>query len=172
MSTVFGLPAHPFLVHFPILSIPIVTLLVAVRAVVPSKRRVLGLPTAVLAALTVVSVQLAVSSGDALEHHVPRSTLLERHTQLADGLRPLSILVLVLVLGAVAFERRPVREPDGEGGPAARGSLWTRRLGAAFAVAALLTGVAATARLVQVGHAGAKATWSKVDMHSRQRPGP
>lgn len=156
ITSLFGLPAHPFLVHLPILLIPLATIAAMVGAFRPASRRVFGVATAVLALLSAVSVQLAMGSGDGLEHHVAKSALLEHHTQLADALRPLAIVFVVLALLLVALDR------------------WARRprpswITPALACLVLLSGLVTTARLVQVGHAGAKATWHGVDL-SGPRP--
>jgi hypothetical protein len=99
-----------------------------------------------------IGVQLALGSGEALEPHVRRSPLLEHHTQLADALRPLVVVFLVVLVVLVVLHRRPPSRA------------WLVPL---VSVLAIVAGLAATARTVQVGHAGARATWHETDMSAR-----
>jgi uncharacterized membrane protein len=155
ISKLFGLPAHPLLVHIPIVLVPLVALAALVLAVAPRTRSVLGPVVVVGAGIALVGVQLALGSGEALEPHVERSPLLERHTELADALRPLMLVFFVLLLVALVLHRRPrTAQP------------W---LASAVFVVALVAGVVTTGRLVQVGHAGARATWHETDMSRRAR---
>jgi hypothetical protein len=153
ISKLFGLPAHPLLVHLPIVLIPLVAIAALVLAVAPRTRPHLAPVTVVAAAVALVGVQLALGSGEALEPHVPKSALLERHTELADALRPLMLVFFVLLLVAYLIHRRPRTSRP-----------W---LASVVFVVALLAGVVTTGRLVQVGHAGARATWHETDMSRR-----
>jgi uncharacterized membrane protein len=153
ISKLFGLPAHPLLVHVPIVLIPLVALASLVLAVAPRTRAHLAPVTAAFAGVALVGVQLALGSGEALEPHVRKSALLERHTELADALRPLMLVLFVLLLAAVLLHRRPAIDKP-----------W---LVSVVFVLALVAGLATTARVVQVGHAGARATWHDTDMTQR-----
>jgi uncharacterized membrane protein len=156
ISKLFDLPAHPLLVHVPIVLIPLVTIAAFVLAVRPATRRHLG-PVAVgLAAVSAIGVQLALGSGQALESHVKKTALLRRHTELADSLRPLMLLFFVLLVAIVVLDRRR---------PSLRS--WVLPV---VSLLAVVSGLVTTARLVQVGDAGARATWHNTDMSRRVRP--
>jgi uncharacterized membrane protein len=152
ISKLFGLPAHPLLVHVPIVLIPLVTVGAVVLAVRPALRARFGWIAVALAGIALVGVQLALGSGEALEDHVERSAVLHRHTEMAESLRPLAVLLFVTLLGLMLLDRRP------------RGPRW---LAPAVALLAAVAGIASTGRLVQVGHNGAKASWGDVDMSAR-----
>jgi hypothetical protein len=156
ISKLFGLPAHPLLVHIPIVLIPLAALGALALAVVPGWRRPFGPLLVALAAVALVGVQLALGSGEALEPHVDRSAILRRHTELADSLRPMMVIFFLLLVAFILVDRnRPT---------------WARRsVSVALAVAAVLSGGVTTARLAQVGHNGARATWHDTDMTKRGR---
>jgi hypothetical protein len=157
ISKLFGLPAHPLLVHIPVVLLPLVALGTIAITVRPALRERFGWLVLAGAGVVVVAVQLALGSGEALEPHVERSALLHRHTQLADSMRPLAIVLFVLVLAVVLLGRLEMPPPR-------------RWIVPAVGVLAVLGSLVTTARLVQVGHAGAKATWHDTDM-SKKRGG-
>jgi hypothetical protein len=152
ITKLFGLPAHPLLVHVPIVLIPLVAVGTIAITVRPAWRARFGWVVVALAGVALAGVQLALGSGEALEDHVERSAALHRHTEMAGSLRPLALVLFVLVLGLMLIERRPT-------GP--------RWLVPVIAVLAVLAGVGSTARLAQVGHNGAKASWGDVNMSAR-----
>ncbi|MCU1449089.1 MAG: hypothetical protein JWP02_1259 [Acidimicrobiales bacterium] len=145
----FGLPAHPLLVHIPIVLIPLVGLGAVAIAVSRSMRDRLGWIVVALAGVALVGVQLAIGSGEALEHSVPRSAALTRHTDLAGTMRPLALLLFVAV-GALMLADRHLTS--------ARRRHWL----AAVAVLTVISAGAANVWIVRLGHNGARATWQRV----------
>jgi uncharacterized membrane protein len=156
ISKLFGLPAHPLLVHIPIVLLPLVAIGTLAIALVPAWRSRFGWVVVGMAVAALVGVQLALGSGEALEPHVERSAVLQRHTELAASLRPLALVLLVLVLAIVLLDRRGV-------GP--------RWLLPVLALVAVLTGGVTTYRLAEVGHNGAKASWGDLNMTARPKRG-
>ena len=71
MSVLFGLPAHPFLVHLTVVVIPLAALLAMVIAGFPRVPGLIKLITLVLGALSVALVPL-------MESSVPDSAAVER----------------------------------------------------------------------------------------------
>ena len=159
LKTLFGLPAHPLLVHVPIVLIPLVALGAVAIVAVPAWRPRFGWLLVALAAVSLVGVQLAIGSGESLEDHVERSTYLPRHTEMASSLRPLALVLLLVMLAFVMVDRYR-RHPEQTRADLARKA--TPFVGALL----VLTGVASTVRLAQVGHNGAKASWHEVNMSS------
>src|SRR4051812_23820694 len=103
INDIGGLPAHPLLVHLPVVLVPLATVGALLMLLRPSWRRVYELPTAVLAVLGALATQLAIGSGESLEHRVAESDLVERHSQIAEQARPFIFafaLVMVLVVAA------------------------------------------------------------------------
>lgn len=157
ISKLFGLPAHPLLVHVPIVLIPLVSVGAIALVAVPAWRPRFGWVLAGLAAIALVGVQLAIGSGEGLQEHVEKSEFLDRHVEMADSLRPLALVLLALIVALVLvdrYRRRP-SEPRAE----------TARKAMPFVAALLvLVSVGSTVRLAQIGHNGAKASWHEVNM--------
>ncbi|HTI35217.1 MAG TPA: DUF2231 domain-containing protein [Miltoncostaea sp.] len=158
-DSIAGIPAHPLIVHIPVVFIPL-TLLVAIAAVLwRSRRRERAVVTLATASVAMLGAQLATMSGESLEEQVPRSSLIHQHADLGEGARTLAIIV---VLAAVLFAARELR--DRFPGSAAGAARVLGRPAAAVAVTVVLLGtsVAATAWTVRAGHMGAKAAWHDV----------
>jgi hypothetical protein len=162
IDNLFGLPAHPLLVHAPIVLVPLCLLGAVLMAVKQEWRSRFGVPTALLAVAAAVSVQLAEGSGEALEERVRETNLVERHAELAELAAPfvfLFALALVAVVGWDLLERRRASRstPESAGASGWRATV-SRLVPAAMVVTVLLGGVA-TYQIVQTGHSGAKAVW-------------
>jgi hypothetical protein len=157
-STIFGLPAHPLIVHAVVVLVPLAALSALVVAVWPAARaRYLPL-AAGIATLALISVPLATSTGDQLEKHVRPSAFVERHTAMADGLLPFMGL-LWLGLVALLVARR-------------LGAGWSRYLAGAAAVVAVAGAVASGVQVARIGDSGARAAWHGVASTSGQVSGP
>jgi uncharacterized membrane protein len=158
-DTIAGIPAHPLIVHIPVVFIPL-TLLVAIAAVVwRSRRRELAVVTLATATVGMLGAQLATMSGESLQEQVPGSSVIRDHAELGEGARTLAIIVF---LAAVLFAARELR--DRFPGSAAGVARILGRPAASIAVTVVLlaTSVAATAWTVRAGHMGAKAAWHDV----------
>lgn len=165
ISKLFGLPAHPLLVHVPVVLVPLVGLGAIAMAVSAKVRDRIGWLVFALAAVALVGVQLAIGSGQALQDSVPRSHALSVHVQTAESLRPL-VLLLVVVVGALMARDRRTRRRASTGTTPAPAP--TRRLvSVGLGIAAVVVAVGANVRLAQIGHNGAAATWQRVQI----RPG-
>src|SRR3954471_408444 len=110
IAKLFGLPAHPLLVHIPIVLIPLVGVGAIAIAVSARVRARIGWIVVALAGVALVGVQLAMGSGEALQHSVARSQALSRHVSLAGGMRPLTLL-LFLGVGPLMVADRHLRSP-------------------------------------------------------------
>ena len=99
-----------------------------------------------------LAVGLAQSSGEELAQQVQTTALVRAHTQAGEEVLPWALLVTVAA-GAETFAE-PFRRRFG--GPS------TRLVTGGLVALALVAGVGATVAVAQVGHSGAKATWSKV----------
>lgn len=159
VDKVFGLPAHPLLVHVPVMLIPLVAIGAVWIALSPTWRARIGWVVVVLAGVAVVGAQLAATSGEelaeALEHagEEPSATL-EQHTEMGETFLWFALLLFVAVLGLMLWDRR-VRKADPDA--------VTKRtpIATALAVFVIVVSVAAGARVYQVGHSGAKAVWEE-----------
>jgi hypothetical protein len=154
IDKLFGLPAHPFLVHIPVVLLPLAAIGAVAVAVRPSWRHSLGWVVVALAGAGLIGTQLAIGSGEPLEHRVRQikgeSSLLEHHTEIAEQLRPFAIVFFLLVLALMVVEHL-ARRPD------AKRSLAKAVL--PLAVLGALAGVATSVDVGYVGHTGARAAW-------------
>ena len=159
LAQVLGVPAHPLIVHVPVVFIPL-TLVAAIAAVAWKRgRRALSLVVLACATISMGAAQFAVWSGESLEERVDESSLLHQHAELGEGTRTFAILVFLV---AVAFVLREWR-----GGLRLRlaeraGALLApRAAGIAVGAALLVTAGLTTVWVVRTGHDGAKAAWSE-----------
>lgn len=162
IDNLFGLPAHPLLVHAPIVLVPLCLVAAVLMAVKPEWRRRFAVPTAVVAVVAAVSVQLAEGSGEALEERVRETNLVEQHAEIAELAKPfvfLFVLALVAVAAWELFQQRRARSAGQEGAAATGWQATVSRLVPAAMVVTVLLGGVATYEIVQTGHSGAKAVW-------------
>lgn len=151
--TVFGLPLHPLIVHATVVVVPAAAIAVLLATFWPRFRRWASWGPLAAAALAVILVPITTSSGETLEHTLPPSELIERHTHLADALLP---WVIVLLVGAAGLFWAHLAS--------SRPRLWTfpRLLVIAMMVVASAGAVGALVEVVLIGHSGASAAWSDV----------
>ena len=149
--TVFGLPFHPLVVHATVVAVPAAAVAVLLATFWPRFRRWASWGPAALAAAALVLVPITTSSGESLEHTLPRTALIEAHTHLADGLLPWVIALLVgalLVLWPHLAATRP------------RMATLPRWLVVAGVVVATAAAAGSLVEVVLIGHSGAAAAWS------------
>lgn len=150
--TIFGLPAHPLIVHAVVVLVPLAAFGGLVVAVWPAARARYAPLALGVATLALIAVPLATHTGEQLEGHVRPSTLVERHAHMADGLLPfvaalwvaLAVLVAVRRYGAVARFR------------------WAPHVGVGAAVIILAASVGSGIQVVRIGHSGSEAAWHGV----------
>jgi hypothetical protein len=169
IGRLFGLPAHPLIVHAVVVLVPLCSLGVAMSAIWPAARWRLAWVILGLTIITVAMVPLATGSGEALEEMVKENGLVQRHAALGDEYLPYAFALLV---GAVAVavlqwvEGSRARQGRSHAGDSGDGSSRRRRaprwLVIVVAVVALLGSAAATVQMVRVGHSGAVAVWSGI----------
>ena len=99
IGRLFGLPAHPLVVHAVVVLVPLCSFGVAMSAIWPAARWRLAWVLLGLTIITVAMVPLATGSGEALEEMVKGNGLVERHAELGDDYLPYAFALLV---GAVA----------------------------------------------------------------------
>ncbi len=172
MRNLFGLPAHPLLVHAPVVLIPLVTLGALLVAVRPAWRVRYG---AILLGSSVVSAVLlilAMQSGEAFDEglrEVGNPVKVEVHEELAETAR-LFTFALVIVLAAmvvVDWRRRssasaPMRSLSAATpGDPEMASTTSGLANAARVLAGLaaIVGVLATIWIARTGHEGARLVW-------------
>lgn len=159
LGTILGLPAHPLLVHVPVVMIPLTLALALGAAAWAPWRRALALGAFVTATVAMLGAQLAVMSGEPLEERVDESAVLHQHAELGEQTRTIAILVF---LAAAAYAARAWhgRAPGllGRAGGVLRG----RAAGVAVLVVLLASSALCTVWAARAGHAGAKAAWGNL----------
>jgi len=166
-TEIFGLPAHPLFVHVPVVLIPLVAFGAIAMACSAWVRERFGWLVLAIAVVAGLSTQLAIDSGQALRHHVPRSATLDNHVQIAESIRPLILLLFLVALAVMLVDRRT----RGAWPFAGRESPRTPGNVAAIAliVVTVVIAVGTTVRLFQIGDSGAKATWERVNLSGNGR---
>ena len=152
IETLFGLPAHPLVVHAAVVLLPLAAIGTIVVAVVPRARRVFGPLVFGVALVATIAVGMAQQSGEALEDEVDRTELVRDHTRQGENVLPWAI-GLTVVAGVVAAAPLAAKKLS----PAAN-----RYASIGLIVFALVGAVGATWTVIEVGHSGAKATWDDV----------
>lgn len=150
LSELFGLPAHPLIVHAAVVLLPLAAVATLAVALIPRARRHYAPIVLGLAVVAAVFVNLAQGSGDSLEDRVDETRLVDEHADKGEGVQPWAIGVVVVagaVTAAAFLRHRLPRVPD----VAVTGVL---------VVAALTAGVGATWTIVDAGHSGARAVWN------------
>jgi hypothetical protein len=151
-DTIAGLPLHPLVVHATEVIVPVAAIVVTVAALWPRFRRRAGYLPLALALASLVLVPLSTQSGEALQERVGESSLIETHSNLAEGLLPW-VFSLVVVAAVLLWWNRNERK-----GATSRAPRWVA-LG--LAVAAVLATTGTTVQAIRVGHSGATAVWSE-----------
>jgi hypothetical protein len=108
--TVFGVPAHPLLVHATVVLVPLAALLVLFAALWPAARGRLGLVPLAAAVLAVPLVPLTTSTGEQLRDRLAETDAIRRHAEMADGLLPF-VLLLAAAAAGIALTRGQLRVP-------------------------------------------------------------
>jgi len=170
MDKIFGLPAHPLLVHIPVVLVPLALLGALLIAFSARLRARLGWTVAVISVLGGLGAVLAAGAGESLEERVNETSLVEQHAEMGETARLMGVLFAVVVVVFVAGEwwlrRRVAREsstaaqedPSAPTSPASP-ARWMRWALPTAAVVMLGIGAGATYAMVDAGHSGAKATW-------------
>lgn len=135
------LPAHPLLVHAPLIFVPLLGLL-SVALLKPSWRERLLKPVAIFAVVTFIATFFAVESGEKLASILNVGEAIEEHEEAAEMLRNIVLLLTVLLVGAAALRAR------------LKGGVQT-----ALIVVIAILGVASIGAAVKTGHEGATQVW-------------
>ncbi len=147
MLRLFDLPAHPLLIHFPIVAIPTLSIVALFIAFRPSFRERYGLATSLLGIVTTITTFLAASSGQALSEEFGfTEEVIGDHQSLGETLRLFVLGLTIAVIAVTAVGRQ-----SGEG---------ERNL-AAVPLGIITLGFSALSIVwvIRTGHAGASSVW-------------
>ena len=173
----FGLPAHPLIVHATIIIVLAAALTVALAACWPRFRGWAGFLPLFLSVLATVLLPASMSSGWALEQRVGPSALIERHAQLADRLL---LPVMVLLAAAAAQYVLHLKEQcpitvgplagavlERTGGPGRPGPVAMSAIDLIVIIAVIGTVI----QVSEVTQTGARATWSGPESSTHKASG-
>jgi hypothetical protein len=167
LTSLFGLPAHVFLVHIPVVLIPLGAA-GAVAMLWPRVRNVIGWWVCGLLVVAGIATQLAIESGKNLRHYVQESTLVREHTRIGENIRPWLLLMFLALVGVMVVDVMISRRGES---PAHRDPL--KILGVALAVLSIVFSALSTYWIYRIGHTGSKAVWHstqvKID-HGQRNP--
>jgi hypothetical protein len=152
IDTLFGLPAHPLVVHAAVVLLPIAAIGLIVVAAIPRSRKLYAPIVLGLALVATVAVGLAQQSGESLENDVKETELVEEHTEQGETVLPWAIAVTVMsaLVAAEPYVRKRFDKPS------------PRVVTAVLVGASLIVGIGATYTVIEVGHSGAKSVWNDV----------
>jgi uncharacterized membrane protein len=160
LDKIFGLPAHPLLVHLPVIMVPLAAVVAVALVIRPTWLARFGWVLVGLTGVGMIGAILAAGSGEALQERVRETEVLERHMELGETARLVAVLfflVAVVVVGAHMWSVRKGDSPD-------KVSTLVRKRSVATALAVVLvaTGAGAFYTMADAGHQGARATWDEV----------
>nr|WP_120491013.1 DUF2231 domain-containing protein [Corynebacterium lactis] len=160
LTRIAGLPAHPLLVHFAVVIVPVAAIAAIVYVAAPRLRDRFATVSAVLSVLALLGTAVAKSAGESM---LPLMGLSERnpgqvadHAEYADMLM---IAVIVMTIGMVVAWA--VNSPWATTKLAILRTWrsWAAPLGMVLAV---IGAVASIVLVVITGHEGASLTWSEL----------
>jgi hypothetical protein len=165
MDTLFGLPAHPFLVHIPIVLLPLAALGVVVMVVKPTWHERYRWVVLGVTAVGALGAVLAASAGEELEGRIiavegaAAAGSWEHHAELGDTARLFAVIFLVLLAAYVIVPwwtaRRSRQLPAELDQPPRR----TKTLGVVLAALALVGAAASVVTVIRAGHTGSQSVW-------------
>jgi hypothetical protein len=183
ITSIFGLPAHVFFVHIPVILVPLVAV-GAVAMLWPSMRRRYGWLLVVLAAGAVVATVLATESGKALRRYVVPTSLVRQHTRIGGNLTIWVILLFGLTAAVVVWDHFMQRRLDAVAeGPGSVATIEVagravtptvvRRVAVVLGALSVVVAGVSTYWVYRIGHSGATAVWTTVQhrIDTNQRVG-
>lgn len=170
IDELFGLPAHPLVVHVPVVLLPLAALGVVIMAVSPRFRRGVGWVVVALTGLASACALLALNTGAALEERVEdigSEHLIEEHGDIGERAAFIACAFFVIMLAWMLFTSwRDRQQVPTTGEPA-----WRRWVAIGLTALSLAFAAVTAAAIVRTGHSGAEATWERTEDQIEQDGG-
>lgn len=162
LNTFGGIPAHPLLVHIPVMMIPLALALAALSFWPKVRTSALWGATG-SAFIGLIGCFLASGSGEALQNAVEKSALLRKHTEAGDAVALFAAPFFVVLLATLVIHlARNENLPFGMKFPS------LKKVGAGVVTGLLALsvglGVLASWKTYDAGHSGAKSAWNDIDL--------
>ena len=162
LDSLLGLPAHPLLVHIPVVLIPLGAL-GAVLMLCPRLRHALGWWVCAVVVGAGIATQLAISSGQSLEEYVRESDLVREHTRIGENIRPWLLLMFLALLGVMLIDQTMRRRAaSDEARPEGRDLL--QIAGVVLTVLSIVFAAVSVYWVYRIGHSGSKAVWHQTQV--------
>lgn len=164
LDKLFGLPAHPLLVHIPVVLVPLAAIIAVVFAFKPAWLDRYGWGLVALSGVGALGAILAAGSGEGLQdlQNKAETAAREDHFELGETARTVAIFFFVVVAAVVVLRHLARRRAANGAEPGGFWGLLSSKVGA-IAIAALLvvSASAATYTISKAGHQGAKISWDE-----------
>ena len=167
MDTISGLPAHPLLVHIPVILIPVAAVGVIIMAIKPAWHRRYRWAVLALGLAATIGTILAANAGEGLEEKLRamgEANTWEEHAEAGDTAQAVAIVFLVALLAFVLvpwfLERRAAKATSPESASAPK--IAPKWIMPVLAVIAIGAGVGSVATVINAGHSGAESVWEEV----------
>ena len=158
LDSLFGLPAHPFLVHIPVMLIPL-SALGAVLMLWPRLRRTIGWWVCATAVVAGIATQLAITSGKSLQKYVRESALVHEHTRIGENIRPWLLLMFLALVGVMLIDRAMHRRAEA---PDRTDLLKIAQV--TLSVLSIVFAGLSVYWIYRIGHTGSKAVWHQTQL--------
>ena len=161
----FGLPAHPLLVHIPVVLVPVAAIVAVVFALKPAWLDRFGWGLGALSGVGALGAILAAASGQGLEglQNEAETVAREDHFELGETARLMAIIFFLVVTAVVLLRYVARRRATNGKEPAGMWRFIASKGGAiGIAVVLVLSASAATYTISKAGHQGAKISWGDV----------
>lgn len=168
MDELFGLPAHPLVVHAPVVLLPLAVVGVAAMMIRSSWYDRMRWPVLAIAAVGAIGAVIAAGTGEELEERVEAGAsgaarrAIEEHAEAGEAARLFAVLFLVAVVAYVVvpwFLARRARAGAGVTDDAPQRSRAGRWLTPVLMVAVAITAIGSLVTIVDAGHSGADSVW-------------
>ena len=168
MDSIFGVPAHPFFVHIPVVLIPLAAVGVIVMTIRTSWWERYKWATLTVAGVGAVGAIIAAGTGEELEAAVedtaPRQ-LLRAHVEAGEVSRTVSIMFFAVLLVGVVVLPLLMRRRNASGAVGAphvvTSPRWLRNV---VSLVLVVVALGASWAVYDAGHTGARSVWSDVDI--------
>ncbi len=164
LNKLFGLPAHPLLVHIPVVLVPLAAIIAVVFAFKPAWLDRFGWGLVALSGVGALGAILAADSGESLQEtqNKAETAARENHFELGDTARLMAIIFFCVVTAVVVLRYLARRRAAGGKESAGIWRFIASKGGAiGVAVVMVLSASAAMYTIVQAGHQGAQITWNQ-----------
>lgn len=178
MDELFGIPAHPLIVHAPVVLLPLAAIGVVAMLLRPTWYLHFRWPVLAITAVGTLGAIFAASSGEEFEELVEDSKsgaareAIEEHAEAGETARTLALVFLVAVVAFVVvpwFLERRARAAAAAGStavetaPPSAGPTWLKPVLMVFVA---LAAVGSLVTIIDAGHSGAGSVWDEIGVTS------